>query len=214
MCALKWILLVAILVWNKAFEPLGFEGAIEAKQQPDAAEWDAADVRYNVVRWMVQPGQGYAVGPSRTNPFTGEIFDADIRISADFVRYAHLEFTELVDPVGREPWASGDFTAPSVAAAMGHNRGFCDMADGQLHRPLSPQLAAGTATETNRSGAQARRGTTEDARTLARADLQTIAAQIEARLAGGGLDAYSRAHLDETRARIEAALEAGLERSL
>ena len=59
-------------------------------------------MRYNVVRWMVQPGQGYAVGPSRTNPFTGEIFDADIRISADFVRYAHLEFTELVDPVGRE----------------------------------------------------------------------------------------------------------------
>ena len=37
-----------ILVWNKAFEPLGFEGAIVAKQQPDDAEWDAADVRYNV----------------------------------------------------------------------------------------------------------------------------------------------------------------------
>ena len=57
-------------------------------------------------------------------------------------------------------------------------------------------------------------GTPEDARTLARADLQAIAAQIEARLDGGGLDAYSRSHLDETRARIEAALEAGLERSL
>ena len=110
-----------ILVWNKAFEPLGFEGAIVVKQQPDDAEWDAADVRYSVVRWMVQPGQGYAVGPSRTNPFTGEIFDADIRISADFVRYAHLEFTELVDPVGR---------GPSVAAPMEHSRGFCNMADG------------------------------------------------------------------------------------
>ena len=119
-----------ILVWNKAFEPLGFEGAIVAKQQPDDAEWDAADVRYNSVRWMVQPGQGYAVGPSRTNPFTGEIFDADIRISADFIRYAHLEFTELVDPVGRGPWAAGDFNAPSRAAAMEHSRGFCDMADG------------------------------------------------------------------------------------
>ena len=57
-------------------------------------------------------------------------------------------------------------------------------------------------------------GTPEDARTLARADLQTIAAQIETRLAGSGLDAYSRAHLEETKARIEAALEAGLERSL
>ena len=57
-------------------------------------------------------------------------------------------------------------------------------------------------------------GTPEDARTLARADLQTIAAQIETRLGGSGLDAYSRAHLEETKARIEAALEAGLERSL
>ena len=37
------------------------------------------------------------------------------------------------------------------------------------------------------------------------------------RLGGGGksgLDAYNRAHLEETKARIEAALEAGLERSL
>ena len=41
-----------ILVWNKAFEPLGFEGAIVAKQQPDDAEWDAADVRYSAVRWI------------------------------------------------------------------------------------------------------------------------------------------------------------------
>ena len=57
-------------------------------------------------------------------------------------------------------------------------------------------------------------GTPEDARTLARADLQTIVAQIETRLEGSGLDAYSRAHLEETKARIEAALEAGLERSL
>lgn len=39
---------------------------------------------------------------------------------------------------------------------------------------------------------------------------------LEARAAAGGgdLDAYSRAHLEETKARIEAALEAGLERNL
>ena len=80
-------------------------------------------MRYNAVRWMVQPGQGYAVGPSRTNPFTGEIFDADIRISADFVRYAHLEFTELVNPVGQGPWAAGDLTALSRARSYGAQQG-------------------------------------------------------------------------------------------
>jgi ElaB/YqjD/DUF883 family membrane-anchored ribosome-binding protein len=44
------------------------------------------------------------------------------------------------------------------------------------------------------------------------AHLQTIAAEIETRLKGRGLD--SRAHLEETKARIKAALEASLERSL
>ncbi len=121
-----------ILVWNKAFEPLGFKGAITVKQQPDDADWDAADVRYNAVRWMVQPGQGYAVGPSRTNPFTGEIFDADIRISADFVRYVYLEFTDMVDPVGRGRLAVGDSLAAAAGLTGDYTRGFCDMAAGLM----------------------------------------------------------------------------------
>ncbi len=138
-----------VLVWNKAFERLGFKGAVAVEQQPDDAEWDAADVRYNVVRWMVQPGQGYAVGPSRTNPFSGEIFDADIRISADFVRYAHLEFTELVDPVGRGVRAVGDSLAAAVGLTGDYTRGFCDMADGLMQEAafgwhvLAARAAAG-----------------------------------------------------------------------
>ena len=117
-----------ILVWNKAFDRLGFENAVVVEQQPDDAEWDAGDVRYSTIRWMVQPGQGYAVGPSRTNPFTGEIFDADIRISADFVRYAYLEFTEVVEPVGRR--AVGDSISAAIGLTGDYTRGFCDMADG------------------------------------------------------------------------------------
>lgn len=86
------------LLWNSAFEKLGFKDAIEVKQMPDDADWDPADVRYNTIRWIVQPGQGYAVGPSRANPFTGEIYDADIRISSDFVRFFYNEFDEFVTP--------------------------------------------------------------------------------------------------------------------
>jgi hypothetical protein len=60
----------------------------------------------------------------------------------------------------------------------------------------------------------------EDARTLARADLLALQRGINALIArdgralpaGGRLDAISRAHLDESRARITAALEAGIER--
>ncbi len=88
-----------ILLWNDAFEKIGFQDAIQVKQMPDDAEWDPADVRYNTIRWIIQPGSGYAVGPSRANPFTGQIYDADIRISADFVRFYSREFGEFVTPV-------------------------------------------------------------------------------------------------------------------
>ncbi len=88
-----------ILLWNKAFEKTGIQDAMVVEQMPDDAQWDPADVRYNTIRWIVQPGGGYAVGPSRANPFTGEIYDADIRVSADFVRFYYREFSEFVTPL-------------------------------------------------------------------------------------------------------------------
>ena len=91
-----------VLVWNKAFERIGFKDAIVVKQQPDDAEWNAADVRYSTIRWIVSPGLGYAVGPTRTNPFTGEIYDADVRVSADCVRQVFSGYKELVDPVSMQ----------------------------------------------------------------------------------------------------------------
>ena len=88
-----------ILAWNEAFEAAGFKNAVVVKQMPDDAEWDPADVRYSTVRWLFQPGSGYAVGPSRANPYTGELYDADIRISADFVRSFYREQTEFIAPI-------------------------------------------------------------------------------------------------------------------
>ncbi len=85
--------------WNQSFEKIGFRNAIIAKQMPDTANWDPADVRYNTVRWILQPGGGYAVGPSRANPFTGQIYDADIRVSADFIRYMFNNMEYFIDPV-------------------------------------------------------------------------------------------------------------------
>tara|TARA_Y100000768_G_scaffold186663_1_gene139850 strand:+ start:2150 stop:4624 length:2475 start_codon:yes stop_codon:yes gene_type:complete len=65
--------------WNKAFEKAGFKNAIVAKIQPDDANWDAGDVRYNVIRWASTPDPRYSgYGPSVANPRTGEIIAADI----------------------------------------------------------------------------------------------------------------------------------------
>ena len=40
-----------VLAWNEAFEKAGFKNALEVKVQPDDADWDAGDIRYNVLRW-------------------------------------------------------------------------------------------------------------------------------------------------------------------
>ncbi|MBD3161114.1 MAG: DUF5117 domain-containing protein [Candidatus Eisenbacteria bacterium] len=88
-----------ILNWNAAFEKAGFRDAIVVKQMPDTAKWDPADVRYHVIRWMLQPGGSYAVGPSRADPLTGEIFDADIRIAADITRVVYREWSNQILPL-------------------------------------------------------------------------------------------------------------------
>ena len=70
-----------IEMWNKAFEAIGISGALEVYQQDSVTgahmDKDPEDARYNFFRWNASE-QGYAIGPSRTNPLTGEILDADV----------------------------------------------------------------------------------------------------------------------------------------
>ena len=73
----------AVLEWNKAFEKAGFYNAIEVRQQEDNDDWDAEDINYNVIRWSATQ-TGFSIGPSRVNPTTGEILDADVVLSVGF----------------------------------------------------------------------------------------------------------------------------------
>ncbi|MEC3881104.1 zinc-dependent metalloprotease [Parapedobacter sp. 10938] len=67
--------------WNEAFEAAGFKNAIVMKQMPDDAEWDPADIAYNVIRWKSSSSPSYgAIGPSFYNPLTGQILGADITV--------------------------------------------------------------------------------------------------------------------------------------
>ncbi|MEE8147967.1 MAG: zinc-dependent metalloprotease, partial [Longimicrobiales bacterium] len=78
-----------ILDWNKAFEEIGFSNAVVVRQQTDDNEWkdlDPEDMRYSFFRWIVT-GAGFAMGPHRGNPFTGQIYDADIIFDDSMVRY-------------------------------------------------------------------------------------------------------------------------------
>ncbi len=87
-----------ILEWNKAYEKVGFANAVEVRQQTSDNEWkdlDPEDMRYSFFRWIVT-GAGFAMGPSRANPFTGQIYDADIIFDDSMVRfYAHEIDREL-----------------------------------------------------------------------------------------------------------------------
>ncbi len=72
--------------WNEAFEAAGFINAVQVKIQPDDADWDAADVRYHVLRWTSSPTPPFGgYGPSVVNPRTGEIIAADIMLEYVFV---------------------------------------------------------------------------------------------------------------------------------
>lgn len=87
--------------WQQCFEKIGFRNAIIAKQMPDTATWDPADIRYSVVRWSVTKNSPYtAIGPSRANPLTGEVFDADINFNVDAVRNAMLLVQRRIKPIG------------------------------------------------------------------------------------------------------------------
>ncbi len=80
-----------ILEWNKAYEKLGFIGAVEARLPEEGMDLDPSDSRYATVSWVAS-AQGLAVGPSRYDPETGEILDADVILSAGWVTYMDQDF--------------------------------------------------------------------------------------------------------------------------
>lgn len=85
----------AILEWNKGFETAGFVDAIEVRQQPENAPWDPEDINYNTIRWMTSDAPFSGIGPSRFNPYTGQILDADILLNSDVVQFYEYHFETL-----------------------------------------------------------------------------------------------------------------------
>lgn len=113
-----------ILSWNSAFEKAGFLNAIEVRQMPDDADWKPEDIRYNTIRWSTSFESMFAgIGPSRVNPITGQILDADILIDANVVRFAQEEWTTYFGSETAQSGLSGEF---------------CQL-DNKLCRSLSPQ---------------------------------------------------------------------------
>lgn len=99
--ALRPTVEAGILEWNKAFEKIGFAGAIRVQHQEDVeaamgVTIDPEDVRYNFFRWITADA-GFAMGPSRVDPRTGQIMDADIIFDAGFLNYWRQDYETFTD---------------------------------------------------------------------------------------------------------------------
>lgn len=94
-----------ILEWNKAFHAIGIDGAIEVRQQDAKTgaymDLDPEDVRYNFIRWITSE-DAFAMGPSRANPETGEILDADIIFDDSMIRYYALNYRQMIAEIPKE----------------------------------------------------------------------------------------------------------------
>ncbi len=110
----------AIEAWNAPFEAAGFRNAVVAKQMDDDSDFDHADMRYNVVRWITSPEQAYAIALFRTNPITGEILNASVSVDANIVRTFAAEYGSFI-----RPEAVKKSLVQSLAAHRGHD---CDLA--------------------------------------------------------------------------------------
>jgi hypothetical protein len=106
----------AILEWNKPFEKIGFKDAIVVKQQPDDADWDNMDAGHASVRWFLGADVGFNIGPSRADPRSGEILDADIGLSDAFGRGARRL---IVEDLGRS-------SEQRLAELMTAGQGYCE----------------------------------------------------------------------------------------
>lgn len=100
----RWVA-QGVLSWNKAFEKVGLLNAIIVHEQDAQTgrymDIDPENVRYNFIRWL-NNDVGTAIGPSRINPMTGEILDADIVLTDGWIRHFHAQYTEILPAVAME----------------------------------------------------------------------------------------------------------------
>ncbi len=109
--------------WNKAFEKAGFKNAVVCKVQPDDADWDAGDIRYNVLRWTSSPNPPFGgYGPSFVNPRTGQIIGADIMLE-----YVHFTNRVMAEKLYDLTAHAEEFNPSEYAEFHKNDRVFCSM---------------------------------------------------------------------------------------
>lgn len=114
--------------WNTAFEAAGFKNAIEARDYPkDDPNFDPDDIRYFCIRYCVTPTAN-AMGPSYTDPRTGEILGADVIWYHNILKLVHdwrFAQTAAVDPRVRTKVFADSVMYQSLTYVAAHEVGHC-----------------------------------------------------------------------------------------
>lgn len=115
-------------VWQEAFEQIGFKNAIVAKDFPkDDPEFDPDNLKYSCIRyspsWIAN-----AMGPSWTDPRTGEIINASVYLYHNLIklvqdwRFVH---TAAADPDVRRKVLDAETLHDCLRYVVSHEVGHC-----------------------------------------------------------------------------------------
>ncbi len=119
--------------WQKPFETAGFKNAIIARDAPtpeEDPEFSPEDIRYSVVRYVASTTRN-AVGPSVTDPRSGEIIESDIIWYHNHLRSYRNRY--LLETAAANPSARtlntpdeeiGEMMRMVIAHEVGHALGF------------------------------------------------------------------------------------------
>ncbi len=90
--------------WNSAFEFAGFKNAVRVRELTDSMDVDLDDINYSVLNYAAST-KSNAMGPSLTDPRSGEILEADIMWWHNVVELLHdwiVIQTGAIDPRARQ----------------------------------------------------------------------------------------------------------------
>lgn len=115
-----------ILRWNKAFEKIGFKNVIQVQDFPtNDPNFDPDNFKYSCIRYLPTDVEN-AMGPSWTDPRTGEIINATVLVYNDVVNTIddwRFVQTSQIDPRARVVRMPDDIVSETLEYIIAHEVG-------------------------------------------------------------------------------------------
>ena len=115
-----------ILRWNKAFEKIGFKNVVQVQEFPtNDPNFDPDNFKYSCIRYLPTDVEN-AMGPSWTDPRTGEIINATVLVYNDVVNTIddwRFVQTSQIDPRARVARMPDDIVSETLEYIIAHEIG-------------------------------------------------------------------------------------------